>query len=71
LGSPKLQLLRQQSFFSLVFGIPRLGHRLFLKTLQSSADANSSSNPVDSVTALMPQALEGLTLSARRSWLMT
>jgi hypothetical protein len=68
---PKVQFFAQRFFFSLAYGIPPLGHRLFLKTLQSSADTNSSSNPVDSVMALMPQALGGLTLSARRFWLMT
>jgi hypothetical protein len=68
---PKLQFFMQRPFFSLVYGIPQLGPRLFLKTLQWSADTNSSGNPVDSVMALMPQALGGLTLSARRLSLMT
>ena len=68
---PKLQFFVQRSFSSSVYGIPQLGPRLFLKTRQSSAGTNSSSKPVDSVMALMPQALGGLTLSARRLSLTT
>ena len=48
-----------------------LGPRLKLQTRPSSAATNSSSKSVDFVMALMPLALEGLTLSGPYLWLTT